>query len=108
MPIEKKLLDLAASLVQQSSREQPIDALMRVQLKSIPVPRTETSQMVEAVFAYYRWLGFLNPEKPLSHNIETALELAAQFRKQPASFSDQDLTAKAIPNWIKDEMEVTP
>ena len=56
-------------------------------------------EIAEAVFAYYRWFGWLNPRDPIPKQLRQAQELD---RNPPSDLS------RAIPEWIKDEVEVTP
>jgi 16S rRNA (cytosine967-C5)-methyltransferase len=59
------------------------------------------------VFAYYRWRGWLDPKQPLEHQVGHALELAGRFANRPGSFSDEELTRRAVPAWTADMMDVT-
>jgi 16S rRNA (cytosine967-C5)-methyltransferase len=67
----------------------------------------EAPAISRAVFAYYRWLGWLDPVKPLATQIPQALELAERFRKQPAAFTDEDLIARGVPAWVSGQATVT-
>jgi 16S rRNA (cytosine967-C5)-methyltransferase len=60
------------------------------------------------VFAYYRWLRWLDHREPLQFQIEQALELAETFAREPQSFSDDELVERAVPAWVKSEMEIKP
>jgi 16S rRNA (cytosine967-C5)-methyltransferase len=68
----------------------------------------QTAQISQGVFAYFRWRGWLDDQEPLSRQIEHALHLAESFALKPQEFSDSDLMARAVPAWVKHEMEVTP
>jgi 16S rRNA (cytosine967-C5)-methyltransferase len=43
----------------------------------------------------------------LPQPIEQALELAERFAHDPQRFSDADLVARAVPPWVRDEMDAT-
>ncbi len=60
-----------------------------------------------AVFAYYRWLGWLDRNQPVAAQVNQSLELAQRFAETPGSFSDAELMARAVPAWAQEEMEVT-
>ena len=103
------ILSLVERVIRTTSREHPADAVLREALKSrsgfSPV---ESAQASRAVFAYFRWCGWLDQGQPISRQIQGALQLADRFAKEPGRFSDADLVAHAVPAWLKDEMEITP
>ena len=104
-----QLLTLASAIIQKSSRERPADAELRAALKTQGgLTRDDSWRVSRAVFAYYRWLGWLDENKALQFQIEQALELAETFAHEPNSFSDDDLVERAVPAWIKNEMEIEP
>jgi 16S rRNA (cytosine967-C5)-methyltransferase len=61
--------------------------------------------IAQAVFAHYRWLGWLDRTEPLPKQLQQATELARQFAAAPASIPDAELLAKAIPAWTSTLME---
>ena len=61
---------------------------------------------VAAVFAYYRWQGWIG-EDPTVSGIRRALELAERFRAQPETFADAELIERAFPAWLGKEADVT-
>ena len=81
-----RTLRLAVEVIRRADREHPADAVLREVLKgardSSPAEAREVSG---AVFAYYRWFGWLRSEKGLDRRVVRALELAEQFRKNPFS-----------------------
>src|SRR5262249_33167158 len=101
-------LALAVEVIRESSAEEPADSLLRLKLKSAsgltPSERTEASR---AVFAFYRWFGWLDSTLNPQAQISQALELSRLFSANPKQFSDSDLLHRAIPDWISAEMEVT-
>jgi 16S rRNA (cytosine967-C5)-methyltransferase len=102
-------LSLAERVVRASDREHPADAVLRVETKAqrdlSPEERTQASA---AVFAFFRWRGWLNPQQPVCDQIESALALAQKYSRQPDSFSDAELVARAVPGWVAAAMEVSP
>src|SRR5258705_4962095 len=106
--MEKKLLSLAATIIQRSSREQPADAVLRSHLKAQrELSQIQSAQLSRAVFAYFRWFGWMDKHQSLHDQIDHALQLARNFSNNPLEFSDYDLKTRAVPEWLKDEMEVT-
>jgi 16S rRNA (cytosine967-C5)-methyltransferase len=102
------ILNTTQRVIQAANREQPADLILKRELG----PRREVSprqarEISKAVFAYYRWLGWLNRQQPLSAQIQKAAELASAFANNPQEFSDTDLVKRAVPAWLHDQMEVT-
>ena len=96
-------------MIRGASREHPADSVLRQEIKSQRRLEThEAAQTSHAVFAYYRWLGWLNHRQPIREQISRALELATQFASNPVTFPEPELAQKAVPGWLKDQMEFTP
>lgn len=105
----QRILNLAAAIVRQSSREQPADRQLRWTLKDRPeLDPAELRQVARTVFAYYRWLGWLNANVPLPRQVREAAEHQERFNKNPALFPPKKLEQLAIPEWVRDHLEVTP
>jgi 16S rRNA (cytosine967-C5)-methyltransferase len=61
-----------------------------------------------AVFAYFRWLNWLEKEESAQRRILRALELQARFDRDPSSVKAEALAARAVPGWLAGEMELAP
>jgi 16S rRNA (cytosine967-C5)-methyltransferase len=100
---------LAESVIRASDREHPADAVLREVLKAerelTPEQRTRVSA---AVFAYFRWRGWLEPARPMRSQLELATSLAERYATQPQSFTNEELIARGVPRWLEAVMEVTP
>jgi 16S rRNA (cytosine967-C5)-methyltransferase len=100
------ILHTATQIIRKANREHPADGLLRETFKRLRVFNPEeTRQISNAVFTYFRWLGFLAPESGANLQVREALELAAQFQQDPFSFSTDQLRAGAVPEWAKIEVE---
>lgn len=101
--------DLAARVIESSSREEPADAVLRAELRSrrdlSPDKRRRVS---ETVFAFYRWHGWLDERAPLLVQLRQAQALRRQYAEAPRSISDDELLARAIPAWVNAFLDVTP
>lgn len=98
---------LAARLVEQCESGQPADDVLRKAFRENPgVTRSDARLISRAVFAYFRWLGWVRDEAMISARLERALDLANAFAKDPASVSDDELVAKAIPGWVKEQAKI--
>jgi 16S rRNA (cytosine967-C5)-methyltransferase len=98
---------VAAAIIRDASRDRPADQLLRERLARAKLPRAESGKAAEAVFAYFRWFGFLRRNDNIFEGIRAAEELDANFATVPADFSDDDLLRKAIPGWTRDHAVVT-
>lgn len=99
------VFDAAAEVIGRASRERPADQLLRELFKRhrniAPFDAAEVSGLV---FAYFRWLGWLEQEREITGRLRRARELSARFRGDRASFSDEELRSKAVPGWVLDEV----
>lgn len=102
-----QVIRIAASVIAQSGRERAADALLRDVLRdgreSSPLDAREVSR---AVFAYFRWFGWLERKLSLEARIEVALDTDARFRKNPFTLPTEGLRAKAVPAWLAGEMDL--
>lgn len=100
---------IAASVIVQAGRSKPADAVLRVELKRQPSVSAElASAVARLVFAYYRWFGWVDRQRPLKKQLEQVVALAERFIRDPGQFSDVALCAQAVPGWIADQMDVSP
>jgi len=87
----------------------PADAALR---EYLPGRRTLGAvgrrSVSRAVFAYYRWLNWLEKEESAQRRILRALELQARFERDPSSIKAEALAARAVPGWLSAEMALTP
>jgi 16S rRNA (cytosine967-C5)-methyltransferase len=68
----------------------------------------EKREAALAVFAYFRWFGWMNLRKHLEDQVREAVELAEAFRKDPDFISDEDLLARAVPEWARQTAKLSP
>ncbi|HNQ89956.1 MAG TPA: RsmB/NOP family class I SAM-dependent RNA methyltransferase [Verrucomicrobiota bacterium] len=100
--------ELAEAVIRRSDREHPADDRLRQVLRESRAVTPKQARLVSgAVFAYYRWRGWLDPEQPLSQQLAQALDLARGFARDPMGIPEADLRARAIPSWVASELEVT-
>ena len=101
-------LAIAERVIRKSNRAQPADGVLREELKAQRgLTPKNASEISEAVFAYYRWFGWLEAGISVAGRIKQALELAERFRREPKSFADAELVARAVPAWVAAEMDVS-
>jgi 16S rRNA (cytosine967-C5)-methyltransferase len=103
----EKLIAVAANVVARADWSKPADAVLRATLREHGgISREEGGTIGGAVFAYYRWRGWLGQKAEVKHAIYRALELDELFRKRPQSISEEGLR-RAIPRWVAGEMDVS-
>lgn len=61
-----------------------------------------------AVFAYYRWLQWLDHDLSLQKKLLKATALQTRFNADETSVKPETLAARAIPAWLHEEMDVPP
>ncbi len=102
------MLRVAERIVGAASRDHPVDALLRQELRAQrELTPAETTQISRLVFAYFRWRGWLG-NGPLDRELARAAELAEKYADEPQTFDDAELINRCVPDWLKAEMEVTP
>ena len=107
-PGQAGVLTLAEKIILASTRAEPADRVLRVELKAQRgLWPEERAQVSRAVFAYFRWRGWLDEGKPLREQVECAVALAERFASSPNSFTDAELIARAVPGWLSTVMKVT-
>lgn len=102
------VLNHAARVLKLVQTGTPADQALRESLTqdrhfTAPAQRRAVSR---AVFAYFRWWRWLEPKESLQKQLEAAGRLQARFDRDPASIKTEALAARAVPDWLKEEMEV--
>jgi 16S rRNA (cytosine967-C5)-methyltransferase len=105
-----KIINNAARILHLVHAGTPADQALRDSLTqnrhfTAPLERREISR---AVFTYFRWWHWLEPKDSLQKQLEAGLALQARFDKNPATFKPQALAARAVPEWLKEEMDPIP
>jgi len=100
------VLNHAARILKLVETGTPADQALRESLTqdrhyTAPAERRNVSR---AVFTYFRWLRWLAPKDSHQKQLEAALALQERFDKTPASFKPEALAARAVPEWLKDEI----
>ncbi|HWF20148.1 MAG TPA: RsmB/NOP family class I SAM-dependent RNA methyltransferase [Verrucomicrobiae bacterium] len=106
--MNNKFLLLATAIVAKSNREHPADAVLRTELKNAKgLSRADSKSISDAVFAYYRWLGWLDRKTSIEQQLERAVELDKAFQENPQSISESELP-RAVPEWVAGHVKITP
>lgn len=85
------------------------DECLRKELAAPPrLPPEEKREVARTVLNYFRWQGWLDQTAPLQEKLRQAEELAERFRNSPQSFSQAELRAKAVPEWVHAHALLSP
>jgi 16S rRNA (cytosine967-C5)-methyltransferase len=102
------VLSLVERIIRGANREKPADGVLRAELRAQRgLSREEGAQVSRAVFAYFRWHGWLDEGRPIQDRVEQAVALAERYAIGPDTFTDEELLARAVPGWASTVMEVT-
>lgn len=102
-----RLLHVVAGMVAKVDRDHPADAVLRAELKAGGLARTDARAVSRAVFAFGRWRGWVDATQAPPMRIAAALALAERFERTPDSFTDEELLARAIPAWAREQVAVS-
>jgi 16S rRNA (cytosine967-C5)-methyltransferase len=106
--MEDTLLNLAAAIIGKADKEHPADTVLREKLRVAGrMPRSATGEVSRAVFAYYRWFGWLDHRRPVTAQLKRALDLDSGYAERPESFSDEKLLPRCVPAWTASQVEVS-
>jgi 16S rRNA (cytosine967-C5)-methyltransferase len=100
-------LKIVENVLQRSSHSKPADTVLRAELKlQTGLPPELAASAARAVFAWFRWRGWLEESQSIGEQVQQALLLQARFARAPSQFSDHELLAQAIPPWVSGEMDI--
>lgn len=101
------MLQLVERVIAEANAKRPADRLLRQALSEAKFHFVEDrNQASDALFAYYRWLGWLEEEESPKHRILRARDLDQRNRQHEGGFDAKSLAERAIPAWIHGFMEV--
>jgi 16S rRNA (cytosine967-C5)-methyltransferase len=107
--LNTRVLKIVETVLQQSSRAKPADAVLRAELKrQSGLPSEMGAAVARAVFAWFRWRGWMDDSQPFADQVQQALLLQERFDTEPASFSDDELLTRAVPSWVSKQMDIQP
>jgi len=100
--------ELAERVVRAADREHPADDVLRAELRGQrSLSREAGAQVSKLVFAYFRWLGWLDRGRPVREQINHAWDLAERYAARPQSFTDEELLARSVPDWVATVMKLS-
>jgi 16S rRNA (cytosine967-C5)-methyltransferase len=103
--LNRTMLLTAAEIIASVDRENPADIALRKRfIKDKPSP-TGRRAVTEAVFAYFRWRGWVTQNSSVMRQIQQALDLDAEFKEKPTKFTEQEMAPRAVPGWVRGHMD---
>ncbi len=107
---ESSILNNAARILKLVAEGTPADQALRdslTQTRHYTAPG-ERRGISRAVFTYYRWWRWLSESDSPQKQLTAALDLQARFNANPASIKTEALARRAVPDWLKAEMDNIP
>jgi 16S rRNA (cytosine967-C5)-methyltransferase len=102
--IDSATFNRAAHVLRRVSEDTPADAALRAELAANRRLRPDERRAVtRAVFAYYRWLQWLDRRESLQNQVAAAQAFQTRFDKNPASIKPEALAERAVPAWLSGE-----
>jgi 16S rRNA (cytosine967-C5)-methyltransferase len=107
--LDSATLNHAARVLGSIARDLPADAALRRYLYGAKRlgPR-EKRAISRAVFAYFRWVQWLDGKASLQKQVEQSSGMQDRFSADEKSVKAEALAARAVPAWLKDEMPLPP
>jgi len=105
--VSQSVLNRAAQVIRSVRLKLPADAALRATFSEHRHwSPDERRQVARAVFSYFRWLQWLDRKSALQTQIAGALEYQERFETKPVLIKPQALAALAVPEWLKEEMDL--
>lgn len=106
---ESPSLNRAARIIADIGPNETADQTLRRHLaESTGLSSSERRAVSRAVFAYFRWFQWLGRGESIQLHLVQALDLQRRFDLNPDSIKDETLAARAVPGWLKDEVDLSP
>ena len=103
-----RVLELAERIITKADREHPADSVLRQQLKEQRgLSPKDAGAITHAVFAYYRWRGWLRQQTSLRDQIQQGMEMADHYAREPQTLADDEMIERSVPDWVRSEMEIS-
>ena len=98
---------IATEVIAKSDRDHPADAVLRTQLRTATALTREDSRIISReVFAYFRWLGWLNKRDTVPEQLAHALHLNDLFEKNSRNIPESDMP-RAVPEWVRQHVTIS-
>jgi 16S rRNA (cytosine967-C5)-methyltransferase len=99
-------LNHAARILAAITPDTPADQALRRYLSDARrLGGREKRSISQAVFAYFRWLQWLEEAASAQKQVDQALALQAKFNADVRSVKAETLAARAVPAWSREELD---
>jgi 16S rRNA (cytosine967-C5)-methyltransferase len=104
---EQATLNHAAQIIAGISADKRADTALRFYFETRRyLGAREKRAITQTVFAYFRWLSWLDPKLSPQKRLEQAVTLHERFKADEKSVKAEALAVRAVPAWIAAEMEL--
>lgn len=103
--LNRTMLLAAAEVIASVDRENPADLALRKKFVADKPSPEGRRAVTEAVFAYFRWYGWLTRTSSVTRQIQQALDLDAEFREKRTKFTEQEMAPRAVPGWTRGHID---
>src|SRR4051812_5130635 len=102
-------LNHAAQVLTGISGDQRADTALRFYFEHHRYLQPPAKRVISrAVFAYFRWLAWLDSKASPQKRIEQAVLLQDRFNADEKSVKAETLAVRAVPEWLREEMDLPP
>jgi len=105
---EQAVLNHAAKVLMAAANEGRADLALRGYLGGGHASWRELREITGSVFAYFRWIRWLDPKESPQRRLAQAVLLQERFDQDEKKVKAETLAARAVPEWLHQEMEVKP
>lgn len=105
---ELALLNHAAQILADASHDRADTALRAYFEGHRYLDPRDKRGISQAIFAYYRWLSWLDPKLSPQKRVDQAIALQARYTADPKSIKAEAMAALAVPPWLAAEMDLPP
>jgi 16S rRNA (cytosine967-C5)-methyltransferase len=99
----------AALVLAAISSDQRADTALRFYFeKHRYLGAREKRAISQTVFAYFRWLSWLDPKLSPQRRLEEAVALHERFQADEKSIKAEALAVRAVPDWLASEVTLSP
>ena len=107
MNYTQDVLELTADLVSEVDRDHRADEVLRRRFsRGSRLSSSLRREVSLGLFNYFRWLGLVDRNKPLTTKVRQVEELSQSYSENPSDFS-LDRLLPLVPDWLSSKMPVT-
>ena len=105
---DQAILNHAAHVLAAISNDQRADMALRFYFEGHRYLQPPAKRLIShTVFAYFRWLSWLDGKASPQKRLEQAMICQERFNADEKSFKAETLAVRAVPSWIAAEMELS-